>query len=81
MQSRIKVEDLAKEEILKMVRACLKNEDISLAKQFLNLCYEERQEMRGRIEDMQYLLFEKDDIEKTIKYIDALLKDKEELAI
>ena len=37
--------------------------------------------MRGRIEDMQYLLFEKDDIEKTIKYIDALLKDKEELAI
>lgn len=81
MHSRIKIENLAKEEILKMIRACLKNEDISSAKQFLNLCHEKRRDIRGRIEDMQYLLIDKDDIEKTIKYIDALLKDKEELAI
>lgn len=73
IEENIKIQDISKEEILKMIRATLKV-DVIAAKEFLILCHRKRRDMRKKLSDIQYLLIDKNDCEKTIKYINILLK-------
>lgn len=72
IEGNIKIENISKEEILKMLQATLKV-DISTAKEFLKLCHKKRRDMRKKISEIEYLLIEKDNYEKALKYINILL--------
>ena len=73
IEGNIKIENISKEEILNMIQATLKV-DIATAKEFLILCHKKRRDMRKKIAEIEYLLIDKNDFEKTIKYINILLK-------
>ena len=64
---------LTEEEILKMIRVTIR-QNTGITKEFLNLCYKTRRNMRNKIENIQYLLIDKNDSKKALKYIDILLK-------
>jgi len=72
IEEDIKLQDISKEEILKMIQATLKV-DVIAAKEFLILCHRKRRDMRKKLSDIHYLLIDKNDCEKTIKYINILL--------
>ena len=75
MQEDIK--KLTEEEILKMIRVTIKR-NTGITKEFLSLCYNKRRNMRNKIENIQYLLIEKNDSKRALKYIDILLKKTRE---
>lgn len=72
IEENIKIQDITKEEILKMIKIAIKR-DVYVAKEFLNLCYKKRKDMRKKLIDIQYLLIDKKDSQKAEKYINILL--------